>query len=95
MKGKVSIRTIHGLSLDAIEAVILGEEEFEVSFLVLDASDLIFVVDEVTTSIYKQEMRPEGERNSPKALEIGWVDRVFRKTRVETAKHGGTCMDVL
>jgi hypothetical protein len=39
--------TIHGFSLDAVMAIIPGEEELEVCFWVLNASDLIFVVDEV------------------------------------------------
>tara|TARA_R110002060_G_scaffold24857_8_gene33859 strand:+ start:87 stop:278 length:192 start_codon:yes stop_codon:yes gene_type:complete len=46
----MSVRTIHGLSLNAIEAVVLGEEELEVSLLVLNTSDFIFVVDEVARS---------------------------------------------
>jgi hypothetical protein len=33
--------------LDAIVAIILGNEELEVCLWVVDASDLIFVIDEV------------------------------------------------
>lgn len=40
--------TIHGLPLDAIVAIILGEEELEVLFWVLDVSNLIFAIDEIT-----------------------------------------------
>jgi hypothetical protein len=39
--------TIHGLTLNTIVAIILGDEELEVSFGILDTADLIFVVDEV------------------------------------------------
>ena len=39
--------TVHGLSLDDIVAIIFGEEELEVGFWVLNASNFIFVSDEV------------------------------------------------
>jgi hypothetical protein len=40
--------TIHGLSLNTIVSIIFCEEELEVCLRVFDASDLIFVVDEVS-----------------------------------------------
>ena len=43
--------TIHGLALDDVVAVISGEEELEVRFGVLNASDFIFVIDVVTIGI--------------------------------------------
>lgn len=42
------MRTIHCFTLDAIVAIILGDEELEVVLWVLDAADLIFLVDEVS-----------------------------------------------
>lgn len=46
--------TIHGLALQAVIAVVLGEEELEVGFWILDAADLIFVVDEVAVKVSKR-----------------------------------------
>jgi len=44
--------TIHGLALEAVVAVIPSKEELEVGFRVLDAPDLIFVIDEVPGDIH-------------------------------------------
>jgi hypothetical protein len=44
------VPTIHELSLDTIVSIILGDEELEVGLWVFDASDLIFVVDEISGS---------------------------------------------
>lgn len=43
--------TIHGFTLDAVIAVILGEEELKVSFWVLDAADLVFIIDKVALNV--------------------------------------------
>lgn len=43
--------TIHGLSLHDVVAFIFGEEEFEVSFGILDVSDLIFIIDKVAGDV--------------------------------------------
>lgn len=37
--------------MNAVVAVILGEEELEVGLVVLDASDLIFFIDEISRSV--------------------------------------------
>jgi hypothetical protein len=42
------VLTIHGLSLDTIVPIIPCNEELEVRFWAFDASDLIFVVDEIS-----------------------------------------------
>ncbi len=39
--------TIHCLPLNAVVTIILGEEELEVCFWVLDAADLVIGVDKV------------------------------------------------
>jgi hypothetical protein len=44
------VLTIHGLSLDTIVSIILGDEELEVGLWVFDAANLIFVVDEISGS---------------------------------------------
>ena len=43
--------TIHSLSLKDVVAFILSKEELEVGFRILDAANLIFVVDEVAVLV--------------------------------------------
>jgi hypothetical protein len=43
-------RTVHGISLDGIVAVIFGEKEVEVGSRVCNHSDFILLVDEVAVS---------------------------------------------
>jgi hypothetical protein len=77
--------TIHRLSLDAIMAIILREEELEVCLRVADASDLVLVVDKVAA--YSLAGSVAGKVSLPQFLKCVREFGVFWETRGETAEH--------
>ena len=79
--------TIHGFTLKTIVAIILGKEELEISFGILDIADLIFVVDEVAVkgSVEARFLKVI----LPQAFKIMRKDWVLGKTARETSKHVG------
>jgi hypothetical protein len=67
-------------------AVVLGDEELEICLRVLDASDLISIVDEVA----RQWLAPPivwKVSFSPQPFEVGREDGVLWKTGIEASKH--------
>ena len=76
--------------MEAIVAIILGEEELEVCLRILDVSDLIILVDEVAND-RSAKLLIEKMTCLPQALQVSSEYRVLWKTGIKAIEHIGGC----
>jgi hypothetical protein len=81
--------TIHGLALDNVMAIILGEKEFEVRLRITDTANLVVFRDEVSVKISLNLLSMS--RYLPKLLQVCWKDWVCGKTSWKATEHDSSC----